>query len=327
MSALFFDNREEQHVMNTLQKQRDLVLAAEFEKKFGDTRENDDSSHDFEIQSNKNKSDDAVLPRLCSTINGATTYKKPCNCTKSHCLKLYCECFARGIACENCNCSNCMNNVIHDEARRKAIKLTLERNPLAFHPKIGIRLQVPTVNTLRPKSVVPICVVVRVVEIMTMGACKGTTFILIRQIFPSKKVLTYTKSDCIFPLIFLFSVVSSAVCFEHANSNVINGQMIRLPHANQAFGRYTALMSLCMLTVPKSFRGTYSLPNGFLSMEVTEAACGCMLAQLDEAKQRSVSPVWQERVVLEEFGKCLEQILESAAKVRTIILKSPKWFY
>lgn len=64
--------------------------------------------------------------------------KKTCNCTKSHCLKLYCECFARGESCDGCNCSNCMNNFSFEEDRRRAIHQTLERNPLAFCPKIGI---------------------------------------------------------------------------------------------------------------------------------------------------------------------------------------------
>ncbi len=63
--------------------------------------------------------------------------KRACNCAKSHCLKLYCECFARGQPCDGCNCSNCMNNTQFEDERRKAIKLTLDRNPLAFYPKIG----------------------------------------------------------------------------------------------------------------------------------------------------------------------------------------------
>ncbi|VDL95584.1 unnamed protein product [Schistocephalus solidus] len=63
--------------------------------------------------------------------------RKACNCAKSHCLKLYCECFARGQACNGCNCSNCMNNILFENERNKAIKLTLERNPYAFYPKIG----------------------------------------------------------------------------------------------------------------------------------------------------------------------------------------------
>ncbi|XP_043561947.1 protein lin-54 homolog [Chiloscyllium plagiosum] len=63
--------------------------------------------------------------------------KKPCNCTKSQCLKLYCDCFANGEFCSNCNCTNCFNNFEHEAERFKAIKACLDRNPEAFRPKIG----------------------------------------------------------------------------------------------------------------------------------------------------------------------------------------------
>ncbi|XP_063856872.1 protein lin-54 homolog isoform X5 [Scylla paramamosain] len=48
--------------------------------------------------------------------------RKPCNCKKSQCLKLYCDCFANGEFCNNCNCANCFNNLNHEEDRQKAIK-------------------------------------------------------------------------------------------------------------------------------------------------------------------------------------------------------------
>lgn len=67
----------------------------------------------------------------------ANRQRKPCNCTKSQCLKLYCDCFANGEFCNSCNCTNCSNNLDHEEERQKAIKQCLERNPHAFHPKIG----------------------------------------------------------------------------------------------------------------------------------------------------------------------------------------------
>ncbi|XP_066505515.1 spexin prohormone 2 isoform X2 [Hoplias malabaricus] len=67
--------------------------------------------------------------------------KKPCNCTKSQCLKMYCDCFASGEFCSNCNCINCCNNQGHEPERYKAIKTCLERNPKAFLPKIDSRKQ------------------------------------------------------------------------------------------------------------------------------------------------------------------------------------------
>jgi len=57
--------------------------------------------------------------------------KRPCNCTKSQCLKFYCDCFAAGEFCVGCNCKDCLNE--HDsEEREKAVKLCMERNPFAF---------------------------------------------------------------------------------------------------------------------------------------------------------------------------------------------------
>jgi hypothetical protein len=34
---------------------------------------------------------------------------KKCNCKKSKCLKLYCECFAAGAFCHACSCQSCQN--------------------------------------------------------------------------------------------------------------------------------------------------------------------------------------------------------------------------
>ncbi|CAL5429177.1 unnamed protein product [Camellia sinensis] len=69
--------------------------------------------------------------------DGTPKKQKQCNCRNSRCLKLYCECFASGIYCDGCNCTNCHNNVEHDAARQLAVGATLERNPNAFRPKIA----------------------------------------------------------------------------------------------------------------------------------------------------------------------------------------------
>lgn len=36
---------------------------------------------------------------------------KHCHCKKSKCLKLYCDCFAAGLYCNNCNCASCANTL------------------------------------------------------------------------------------------------------------------------------------------------------------------------------------------------------------------------
>ncbi len=64
--------------------------------------------------------------------------RKACNCKNSKCLKLYCECFASGSYCSvSCNCQGCQNNEHYQAQRKSAIDATLERNPMAFRPKIA----------------------------------------------------------------------------------------------------------------------------------------------------------------------------------------------
>ncbi|XP_042383285.1 protein tesmin/TSO1-like CXC 5 isoform X1 [Zingiber officinale] len=75
-----------------------------------------------------------------------TPRKKNCNCKHSKCLKLYCECFASGVYCDGCNCTNCCNNAENGATRHEAIEAILERNPNAFRPKIGSSPHAPRDN-------------------------------------------------------------------------------------------------------------------------------------------------------------------------------------
>jgi len=59
-----------------------------------------------------------------------------CNCKKSNCLKLYCDCLSAGEYCVKCNCTGCCNNEFNEELRSEAIRSILEKNPNAFRPKI-----------------------------------------------------------------------------------------------------------------------------------------------------------------------------------------------
>jgi len=69
------------------------------------------------------------------SVDGQPVKAKSCNCKKSQCLKLYCECFAHGRVCVDCNCSGCHNTdkPEHQEAREKAIVATRERDSNAFY--------------------------------------------------------------------------------------------------------------------------------------------------------------------------------------------------
>ena len=41
--------------------------------------------------------------------NNNSTLRQKCTCSKTGCLKKYCNCFANGVPCEGCECKNCQN--------------------------------------------------------------------------------------------------------------------------------------------------------------------------------------------------------------------------
>jgi hypothetical protein len=62
---------------------------------------------------------------------------KSCNCKRSQCLKLYCECFAAGGFClPSCSCLNCSNTKADAATVESHRQLILTRNPFAFDEKI-----------------------------------------------------------------------------------------------------------------------------------------------------------------------------------------------
>jgi len=81
------------------------------------------------------------LPGSVSPPDGNSNeeFKSKCNCKKSRCLKLYCECFAASRYCDSCNCFDCNNIEAYDSVRDEAIKLTKERNPMAFQSKVTLK--------------------------------------------------------------------------------------------------------------------------------------------------------------------------------------------
>lgn len=78
------------------------------------------------------KKEPLQVSTMTKTVSGSgKKSKRPCNCTKSQCLKFYCDCFAAGEYCDGCNCKDCLND--HDgEERERAVKMCMERNPFAF---------------------------------------------------------------------------------------------------------------------------------------------------------------------------------------------------
>lgn len=75
-----------------------------------------------------------VETKKANEIKPSTTV---CGCSKTKCLKLYCECFAEGKYCEDCNCKSCHNNEEHKDEREAVMIKTKVKNPGAFRVDIS----------------------------------------------------------------------------------------------------------------------------------------------------------------------------------------------
>lgn len=55
-------------------------------------------------------------------------------------------------------------------------------------------------------------------------------------------------------------------------------------------------------------------PYNFMTADVVDATVQCMMAQADECQQNGVSYRNTERLILEEFGRCLAEIIDFSTK-------------
>ena len=76
-------------------------------------------------------------PEQYDLFNNIPLSDRPCKCSNSRCLKLYCECFQQGLFCDPklCRCKGCLNTKENNEPRGErmiAIKKILAKRPGAF---------------------------------------------------------------------------------------------------------------------------------------------------------------------------------------------------
>ncbi|XP_077789908.1 protein lin-54 homolog isoform X1 [Podarcis muralis] len=221
--------------------------------------------------------------------------RKPCNCTKSLCLKLYCDCFANGEFCNNCNCTNCYNNLDHENDRQKAIKACLDRNPEAFKPKIGKgkegesdRRHSKGCNCKRSGCLKNYCECYEA-KIMCSSICKCIGCKNFEE-SPERKTLMH----------------------------LADAAEVRVQQQTAAKTKLSSQISdLLTRPAPVLTSGGGRLPFTFVTKEVAEATCDCLLAQAEQAEKAGKSKAVAERMILEEFGRCLMRIINSAGKSKS----------
>ncbi|CAB1352184.1 unnamed protein product [Coregonus sp. 'balchen'] len=184
-----------------------------------------------------------------STSGTAFRPRKPCNCTKSQCLKLY--------AC-------------------------LDRNPEAFKPKIGKgkegesdRRHSKGCNCKRSGCLKNYC------ECYECVGCKNF------EESPERKTLMH----------------------------LADAAEVRVQQQTAAKTKLSSQISdLLTRTTPAITSGGGRMPYTFVTKEVAEVTCECLLEQAEQAELNQQPQATAERMILEEFGRCLMRIISSAGK-------------
>ena len=247
------------------------------------------------------------------SINGKV--HKPCNCTKSMCLKLYCECFANGHFCDGCNCINCHNNLDYDSDRSKAIRSCLDRNPYAFRPKIGrgrddARAHQKGCNCRRSGCLKNYCECYEA-RIPCTSRCKCIGCKNLEGSWPAsrsrnQRIGSHQQQNNQ-PLMSLADACAARHQQQQAASSRLSSQIedMHRPSASRHSKVYAP-----------GVNGGEKQPSTFFSNELIDATCVCLLAQAEEAEKSNLDEKKGEELVIKEFGRCMMQIIEAAQKTK-----------
>ncbi|KAK9887835.1 hypothetical protein WA026_000146 [Henosepilachna vigintioctopunctata] len=223
--------------------------------------------------------------------NGMRT-RKPCNCTKSQCLKLYCDCFANGEFCYQCKCMFCFNNLENEEYRQRAIKTCLERNPNAFRPKIGkakdmagdisIRKHTKGCNCKRSGCLKNYCECYEA-KIACSSNCKCVGCRNIEDSLERKNFRSAINNGV--------TIVPIERIVPKMNNNVPSGKPKIISASRQAVS--------------------------FITDDVIEATCQCLISVADKGTENMEDVETTTREIIEEFGRCLNEIIECSTNRNT----------
>jgi len=243
-------------------------------------------------------------PKISSTnetqINELATQnvanpRKPCNCTRSQCLKLYCDCFAAGEFCQNCNCQSCFNNLDHEEHRQKAIKQCIDRNPHAFHPKIGKgkttaqdieRRHTKGCNCRRSGCLKNYCECYEA-KILCTNLCKCCACKNYEDSYERKSLMHLVDA------VDIRSTMHSTTTGNFGKEND--------PLWSNEFRS--------KLPVPSVQDRVLSC--SFITNDLVDAAAQCLIAQAEKSQKIGLNTKETEKAIIKEFGSCLTQIINA----------------
>ncbi|XP_063904049.1 protein lin-54 homolog isoform X2 [Zophobas morio] len=223
-----------------------------------------------------------ITPEANLESNGMRP-RKPCNCTKSQCLKLYCDCFANGEFCYMCNCMNCYNNLDNEDHRQRAIKTCLERNPNAFRPKIGKAKDVSGDSSVRKH---------------TKGCnCKRSGCLKNYCECYEAKIACSNNCKCV-------------GCRNIEDSMEKKGMRNNLEDGfnQQLQGKMTQSKDPLQFRPRRTSNSRQAI--NFINDDVIEATSQCMLTISNSEEAGMQDDEVTKRQIIEEFGRCLKEIID-----------------
>uniref|UniRef100_A0A096M1D1 CRC domain-containing protein n=1 Tax=Poecilia formosa TaxID=48698 RepID=A0A096M1D1_POEFO len=189
----------------------------------------------------------------------------------------YCECFANGVMCSNCDCSNCHNNEEHELKRREAIKAAMLRNPNAFKSKLV------DWKTGKAKS-------------WNNKGCNCKRSGCLKNYCECYEANIQCTSSC-----------KCIGCLNHTN-NSQNRTLIMINGFLQYNNGNMHIMSWDVSSINQSHSSLQKCSQLVLTSERVETVCGCLLTKAREAEMENKSHTMAQHLVLAEFGHHLSEI-------------------